>query len=77
MDKRYDLEAINNAAVMSSIYNDGLKLSALEIANVFSDTLDKYQGQIQKEIKQGLKGFKSNVNVNVNTEHLGYMNDTL
>jgi hypothetical protein len=73
----YDLEAINRAAVMTSLYSDSAKLNAVQSANLFDIALDKYHGGIQKEIKQGLKKFSSNTSITINTEHLRFENDTL
>lgn len=77
MSSNYDLEAINRAAVMTSIFSDSAKLDAAKTANLFDAALGKYHGGIQKEIKQGLKKFSANTSITINTEHLRYENDTL
>jgi hypothetical protein len=75
--KGYDLDAINKAAVMTSIVNDGLKLSSIQLTDSFNKALDKYHGRIQKEIKNGLKNIK-NINNNItNFDHSIYKNEVL
>lgn len=77
VSKGYDLDAINKAAVMTSIFNDGMRLNAIQLENAFNASLDKYQGQISREIKRGFKGLK-NVNNNVtNFDHSIYKQETL
>lgn len=77
ISKGFDLDAINKAAVMTSIYNDGVRLNSIQIVDAFNKTLDKYQGRIQKEIKNGLKGFKSINNNVTNFDHSIYRQETL
>lgn len=75
--KGYDYDAISKAAIMTSIINDGIKLSVSTLSESFDMNLNKYQGQIKKEIKQGLKGFK-NINNNYNNfDYEFYKNDGL
>ena len=79
--KGYDLDSINKAAVMTSIYNDGLKLEALELANVFNDTLKKFNSKIEdklgKGIKQGFRNIRISTTNNIGNDiaWLNYLND--
>jgi molybdenum-dependent DNA-binding transcriptional regulator ModE len=77
LSSTFDLDAINKASVMASIYSDSAKLNAYTQAKIFDIALEKYHGGIEREIKRGLKKFKSNVTVNVSTEGERYANDTL
>lgn len=79
ISKGYDLEAINKAAVMTSIVNDGVKLNSLQLADVFNDTLNKFNSKIENKIERGIKrGFKGvSINNSTNFDHSIYKNETL
>ncbi len=79
ISKGYDLEAINKAAVMTSIFNDGVKLNSIQLANVFNDTLKKFNSKIESKIERGIKrGFKGvSIHNNTNFDHSIYKSEVL
>ncbi len=81
MSKNYDLEAINNAAVMTSIFNDGEKLSSVQLTDSFSKALEKFnskiEAKIERGIKRGFRGIKINNNIGDDIEFLKYKQETL
>lgn len=79
ISKGYDLEAINKAAVMTSIFNDGVKLNSIQLANVFNNTLKKFNSKIESKIERGIKrGFKGvSIHNNTNFDHSIYKNEVL
>lgn len=71
--KGYDIDAINKAAVMTSIHNDGKMLNTIKVINDFNMNLDGYQRKIESGIKNGFKRYaKTNISNTINIEDSNY-----
>lgn len=63
--KSMSSDVVMRSAMMTSLY--GQRLNTVDNSKIFDRMLSKYQGQIKKEIKTGLKGLKD-VRLNIHNE---------